>query len=101
MEYPAHYTQMVFAMDPPMSRNQFRIVDCARSDQPKPRVPSQTQTAACIGIIGGASSVGTIIRGEPERHAANSALHFQPVDEIEWRIVFQDIPNKDLTISLI
>ena len=101
MEYPAHYTQMVFTMEPPVSRNQFRIVDCARSDQPKPRIPSQTQTVACIGIIGGASSVGTIIRGEPERHAANSALHFQPVDEIEWRIVFQDIPNKDLTISLI
>lgn len=32
VEYPACYTQMQFRIQPDMSRNQFRIVDCAQSD---------------------------------------------------------------------
>ena len=54
-----------------------------------------------LGIIGGAHSVSTPIKSEPEIHAANSALHFEPAEKIEWRIVFQEKPNDDLTVSLI
>ena len=56
---------------------------------------------AVIGIIGSAHSITSIIKGQPEIHVANSALHFQPVAEVEWRIVFQEKPNADLTVSLI
>ena len=32
---------------------------------------------------------------------AMSSLYFEPAKQIEWRIVFQEIPNEDLTVSLI
>ena len=108
MEYPACYTQMTFHIDPDMTRNQFRIVDCAQSDQPRHRTPpvgAAMISAVSIGIIGGADgpiaiSIGQPIRPEVHRHTANSSLHFKPVEEIEWRIVFQEKPNEDMTISL-
>ena len=38
---------------------------------------------------------------EVATHMAMSSLHFEPAKRIEWRIVFQEIPNEDLTVSLI
>ena len=29
------------------------------------------------------------------------ALYFEPAKQIAWRIVFQEIPDEDLTVSLI
>lgn len=59
-----------------------------------------------VGIIGGASGPVTLIsRYEgtvtETNHVTSSALHFEPVEHIEWRIVFQEKPNEDLTVSLI
>ena len=59
-----------------------------------------------VGIIGGASGPVTITARSADgssgtTHFAASALHFEPVEEIEWRIVFQETPNDDLTISLL
>ena len=103
MEYPTCYTRMTFRIDPDMNRNQFRIVDCARSDQPRSRNGAEQ---AIIGIIGGANGPAAIIMGQtqrdaPQLHVAMSALHFEPARQIEWRIVFQEIPNEDITVSLI
>ena len=108
MEYPGCYTQMTFRIDPNMTRNQFRIVDCAQSDQPKHRMLPESDTmvsAVSIGIIGGADGPTAIMVGHPMEsagmnHTAMSSLHFEPVEEIEWRIVFQEKPNEDMTISL-
>ena len=59
-----------------------------------------------IGIIAGVS--GPVLRqsnqttsSEVGTHMAMSSLHFEPAKQIEWRIVFQEIPNEDLTVSLI
>ena len=109
MEYPSCYTQMNFRIEPDMTRNQFRIVDCAQSDQPRPRNGVKRDngcSAASIGIIGGVDGPTTIILGQPkaevpQTHMASSSLHFEPAKEIEWRIVFQEIPNEDTTVSLI
>ena len=108
MEYPACYTQMTYRIEPDMTRNQFRIVDCAQNDQPRHRIPSGGATmisAVSIGIIGGADGPIAIIIGQPicpesKSHTANSSLHFEPVEETEWRIVFQEKPNEDLTVTL-
>lgn len=109
MEYPTCYTQMYYQIEPPVTRNQFRIVDCAQSDQPRPRnneKQDEGSFAVSFGIIGGADGPTTIILGqssiqETQLHGANSSLHFEPAEEIEWRIVFQEKPNKNLTVSLI
>ena len=109
MEYPSCYTQMIFRIEPDMGRNQFRIVDCAQSDQPRRRDGvnrNDGSHAISFGIIGGADGPTAIILGQPkseipQTHIAMSSLHFEPVKQIEWRIVFQEIPNEDLTVSLI
>ena len=38
---------------------------------------------------------------ELSTHMTMSSLHFEPAKKIEWRIVFQEIPNEDLMVSLI
>lgn len=109
MEYPPCYTQMVYRIQPDMDRDQFRIVDCASSDQPRYRKDvkrSEKSFAVSVGIIGGADGPTTIILGQSNSsagklHVANSSLHFEPAGEIEWRIVFQEKTNEDMTVSLI
>ena len=109
MEYPACYTQMQFRIQPDMSRNQFRIVDCAQSDQPRYKEGYQRpeyQSAVSFGIIGGSAGPVTLVTRHEStsngtNHIALSALHFEPAKKIEWRIVFQEKPNEDLTVSLI
>lgn len=109
MEYPACYTQMIFQIEPDMTRNQFRIVDCAQSDQPRYKEgfkKPDNQSAVAFGIIGGVStpilmSSSETTVSEVSSHMAMSSLHFKPAKEIDWRIVFQEIPNEDLTVSLI
>ena len=109
IEFPACYTQMTFRIEPDMSRNQFRIVDCAQSEQPRRRkgaIQNDGSRAVSFGIIGGAYGPTVMVMGQPkseapQTHVAASTLRFEHAKDIEWRIVFQEIPNKDLTVSLI
>ena len=109
MEYPSCYSQMTFRIEPDMSRNQFRIVDCTQSEQPRRRegaTRNDGSHAVSFGVIGGAS--GPVLRqsslvtaSEVATHMVMSSLYFEHRKSIEWRIVFQETPNKDLTVSLI
>ena len=109
LEYPACYTQMTFRIEPDMSRNQFRIVDCAQSEQPHRREDATCNDgsyAVSFGIIGGAHGPTVMVMGQPKSevpqiHIAVSSLRFEHAKHIEWRIVFQEIPNEDITVSLI
>ena len=108
LEYPICYTQMKFRIEPDMTPNQFRIVDCAQSDQPRARNGVKRNdgcSAVSFGVIGGADGPTTIILGQPNSevirsHMANSSLRFEPAKEIEWRIVFQEIPNENMIVFL-
>ena len=109
LEYPACYTQMTFRIEPDMSRNQFRIVDCVQKEQPRRREGATCTDgghAVSFGIIGGADGPTVMIMGQPkseapQTHMAASSLRFEHAKHIEWRIVFQEIPNEDITVSLI
>ena len=92
-----------------VSRNQFRIVDCAKSEQPRRRegvTRNDGSHAVSFGIIGGADGPTVMVVGQPKSevpqiHMAASSLRFEHAKHIEWRIVFQEIPNEDITVSLI
>ena len=109
LEYPACYSQMTFRIEPDMSRNQFRIVDCTQSEQPRRRegaTRNDGSHAVSFGIIGGADGPTVMVVGQPKSevpqiHMAASSLRFEHAKHIEWRIVFQEIPNEDITVSLI
>ena len=109
MEYPNCLTQMVFRIEPELSRNQFRIVDCAQGDQPRYRSDVKRENgcfAVSVGIIGGADGPTAMIVGQPmtggaRPYTAVSSMRFEHAKEIEWRIVFQEKPNEDYTVTLI
>ena len=109
MEYPSCYSQMTFRIEPDMPRNQFRIVDCAQSEQPRRRegaTYNDGSHAVSFGIIGGADGPTVMVVGQPKSevpqiHMAASSLRFEHAKHIEWRIVFQEIPNENITVSLI
>jgi hypothetical protein len=54
-------------------------------------------------IIGGAYGPTAIIlgkSGQSKHHIAYSALHFEAVDDVEWRMVFHEKRHKDVTVEL-
>lgn len=84
-------------------------MDCAQSDQPRRHDGADRNDgshAVAFGVIGGASGpvlmqTSQVIASEVTTHMAMSSLYFEPKKKIEWRIVFKEIPNEDLTVSLI
>ena len=85
------------------------ITDCVPSDRPRqkhpgPYVSQETNDVCSIGIIGiprGATSTASGGGNEGKLQVACSALHFEPVDEVKWCIVFHEKRCKDITLELI
>ena len=100
---------LTYALTPALSRAEHTVCDCVESDQPRYKEGFQKpeyQSAVSFGIIGGASTPvlmysSQTTASEVATHMAMSSLYFEPAKQIEWRIVFQEIPNEDLTVSLI
>ncbi|MEG2014035.1 MAG: hypothetical protein RR063_12700, partial [Anaerovoracaceae bacterium] len=70
------------------------LQDCAPGDRPRrkhtdPLAPEMTSDC-CIGVIGGADGP-----------TACSSLHFEPIADVEWRMVFQEKMAEDVNITLL
>lgn len=109
-EFPTHHTMMTYTVEPELSNKNFQIRDCLDNDEarhkPKKRFEPQGTAAACIGIIGSADGPTAIIlsngsKVETATHATFSALHFEPIDDIEWRMVFCEKLMEDVKVELI
>lgn len=105
-EYPPHCIVMSYCISPELSQHDVSISDCADSDQPrmKPSDPLHPQSTAdvMVGIIGGADGPKTIFVGGTtgKPHAVCSSLHFEPVESVEWRIIFHVNRGEEKTIDL-
>lgn len=109
-EFPTHHTAMTYTVEPELSNKDFRISDCLDNDEPKLRPRNfyepQASYDACIGIIGGADGPTAMIlsNGSKDKivpHVAFSALHFEPKDDIEWKIIFREKPMEDIEVDII
>ncbi|MDX9871380.1 MAG: hypothetical protein RBT41_03030 [Clostridia bacterium] len=107
-EFPTHYTVMRYTLSPDLPDGAFTVADCIRSDPPRQKqthpYEPQALSSVCIGIIGGADGPTAIIfgeSGEGKLHAACSALHFEPEDDVEWRMVFYEKRREDIMVELI
>ena len=107
MEYPRFFKAMTYTVEPDIDRNHMVVLDCADGDSARPKKNISREkgavTASSIGVIGKASGpVGVILGNAVPRtlHAACSAVKFDPVDSIEWRIVFREKLREDLQIKL-
>ena len=110
MAYPTHFTVMSYSLEPDITGRGFTLQDCADGDRPrqKNRDPNAFEPVVCagaaaIGVIGGADGPTAIILGQntPKLHTACSALHFEPVDEVEWRTVFSEKMMPDVDVCLL
>lgn len=105
MEYPTHLIAMRYSLEPDIHDRGFMIQDCAKSDRPqqKERDPNVAFSATSVGIIGGADGPTGIVLGHntATHHAVCSALHFEPVEEVEWRAVFSEKMMDDVDVELI
>ena len=108
MEYPRFFKAMTYTVEPDIDRNHMTVLDCADGDSARPKKTISREkgsvTASSIGIIGGASGpVGVILGNAVPRtvHAACSAVRFEPVDSVEWRIVFREKLKEDIQLKLI
>lgn len=107
-EFPTHYTVMSYTLSPDLPDGAFTVTDCLPSDQPRQKLtnPNEPQASGsiCLGIIGGADGSNAIIfggSGQGKLHVACSALHFEPVDDVDWRMVFHEQRREDVTVELI
>lgn len=96
-EYPTHYHQMSYTIEPEMEHGVMTITDCAEGDKPRQKKekhnPYHPVAAASIGIIGGADGPTAFIIGEnrsAKLNAACSSLHYEPVKDVEWCMVFHE-----------
>lgn len=107
-EFPAHYTVMSYTLSPDLPEGSFTVSDCVQSDRPRQKhtVPDEPQKfdSVCVGVIGVAGAVSAIFFGGGDQgrlSSACSALHFEPVEDVEWRMVFHEKRRKDVTVNLI
>ncbi len=108
-EFPTHYTVMSYTLSPVLPDSAFTVIDCVRSDQPRqkstnPNEPQTSSSVCAVGIIGCADGPTAIVFGGSDQgklHTACSALHFKPVDDVEWRMVFHEKRREDVTVELI
>lgn len=107
-EFPTHFVLMTYTLTPDLPEGAVMVTDTVRSDRPRQKGGGlnepQADSSACIGIIGGADGQAAIQisgSGQGEYHTACSALHFEPVDEVEWRIMFYEKRRDDVTVALI
>lgn len=107
-ELPTHHTAMTYTVEPELPSKSFQVRDCLDNDEPKlrPRRSQADYDACSIGIIGGADGPTALIlsngsKNETVPHAALSALHFEPKDDIEWKMIFREKPMEDIEVDII
>ncbi len=110
LEYPTHYHVMSYTITPPLPEGTLTIQDCDEGDRPRPQkaisdktAPTAMHDACAIGMIGGADGPTAIICDNvPDKlHAACSSLHFEPVEKVQWRMVFYEKPVTDAVLKLL
>lgn len=106
-ECPTHSLVLRYALTPDIPGGEFRIQDCAEGDSPRPApFPQRADTpdgAPCIGIIGGADGPTAIFLGGRacEPHTAYASPRFEPVEDVQWQMVFRHKKAEPITIPII
>ena len=95
MDYPSNCVVMVYAVSPGLPQHSILVQETAPSDAPRHK---DTKVHARIS---GVTYLAAIFPGMRDTHTACSALHFEPVKEVEWHMVFHEKLKEDILISLI
>lgn len=93
--FPDHYAVLHYQVEPELPREELLISDCAQSDQPARK--GKRPAASSISVIGGADGPTSIFllggaslaHGSSGQRSANSSLHYEPAQTVEWRTTFR------------
>ena len=105
-EYPSCYTAMTYAVTPDLPRDGISVRDCAQGDRPRRKALPDSMPpdgAASVGLIAtsrGLAPVTAAGGAEVQARAACSALWFQPADQVQWRMAFNQRTAGDIDVDL-
>ena len=107
--FPSHCTAMSYTISPDLDDESFSVRDCSSGDRPRkkhrnPIEPQAVGDCCAVGIIGGAYTPTAIPfgnSGQVKLRAVCSSLHFEPVKEVEWKIIFHEKPCADMTVKIL
>lgn len=106
--FPSHCTAMSYTISPDLDDESFSVRDCNSGDRPRkkhhnPMEPQAVGDCCAVGIIGGAYTPAAIFGNnrQGKLRAVCSALHFVPVNTVEWKIIFHEKPCADITVKII
>ena len=94
--YPEYFQTLSYRISPEIERSLFDIRDCADGDRPKMEdagKKSEKSVGATAVFMAGKSNAS-------DRRMASSSMHYEPVSEIRWRMVFYIKPKADMEITL-
>lgn len=96
VEYPTCYQVLAYQVveefsEEKLSSEEFRIQDCADSDRPRKNGKGDKRGAFGFFVAGK--------RAKPSMHTAVSSLHFEPVTEVLWRVIFDVEERKPVEIN--
>lgn len=107
-ELPMHYRLMSYTLFPALPDGALTVTDCVQSDKPRKKSTDSNvpQAFSSVGVclIGGAKGPTAIVFGDNSQgklQAACSALHYEPVEDVEWRMVFHEKIREDICLDLI
>ncbi len=93
--YPECCQILSYSIAPEIDHSLFCIRDCAEGDHPRmgdtQEPPSGSNGPTAVFMAGKNAA--------PDNRMAVSSLHFEPVSEVQWRMVFQIKPKNDTEIS--
>lgn len=96
MCYPKLCQKLSYSISPKPEQNSPDILDCTNSDQPRRETASGSMiTQSCGPTAIFAAGKGSL----PDLSVAFSSLHFEPVQSVRWRAVFQMKPREDAVLS--
>ena len=85
--HPCCYTKLVYELDPPIDEPWFQVADCAPGD---PWEGSAKDTAELLWSD-----------NKKTNNVALSSLRYTPANQITWRMIFRQMLQPDITISLL
>lgn len=106
---PDCFAWIGYTIHPALSPDHFMLADCSESDRPRTLLTHQNPEYSAeytdFGIIGGADGPTALFLANPglsdSLHYAASAVHFEPKDETEWRIIFYEQTKTEIRVDLI
>ncbi len=106
-EFPEHFTQMFYTLDPDIPKGEYTIKDVCDSDAPRRKESANDVSACSVGIIGiggadGPAAVFIAESGTTEKvQVACSGLRFEPAETVEWEMIFRKKPCEDIRVELL